>query len=975
MYCIYSGVIKMDRRTPLKSGHVLALGGESYTLERLVGFGSNAFVYLAAYQDNLERDKAHTVYIKELFPYHPNGEVSRDVTGALVHTQKAEAFFELHKKSFLRGNACHLEMQSIRADLTGGNFNTYEKNGTLYTILGNSNGETLQDAIKKDATLHTLPGIISCLLGVLDALEVFHNNGFLHLDISPDNILLLPPATDGGDRRRAFLIDYNSAWNLSLLAENEAYFSIKEHYSAPELRLRDKKAIAPATDLFSICAIFFECLTGHALDFSDVYKGELRVDANAKLLAGVCATAVEKAVAIMRKGLKLPPKQRYQSVQSLRNDLNELNRRIAGVGITHAALWEASRSGFRTRIGEDARYKYISTEGELFSCNVKTENGEIVPIYEALHQTGNSHIELTGSGGMGKTTALLMLWKEGTAAYSASRPVPVYVPLYRYKAGVIPFIKGCLLERLKFDESTAKVEDALRALDRLLDTPVCGEPSVLLLLDGLNETTWDAQGLLSEVDELAAKKGVKIVLTSRYKSTLPCLTHVEIQPLSEEEIEHYLLRRNVLCPSDATLRALITNPMMLCMYASVSGAAEKPVSIGSANELAGLFTDNLLRTYQNMVVEDDAEQYRAEYAVHFLLPEIVFHMGRYKKNFLTPNEVYAPVKRCFALLTKKRFRRAYTKYIGKSKLIKGNSSTAEEWFHGMLDTLLCKKLALVSCDEGDGFRLAHQNYFDHFMSEYNLRQKKLRAAGIRMAFPYAILCGALAVLLALNAGKLAGYLPLAYPRTTQERTSTENAMTALADSLSRLGMQLQNDAAMLDAAKKGYAAFITAQERFCSRNDALVQTPYTESEIELYTPHNSPIPTELLCMLLNSPNTYGAFSKSMMDNLEAVLSYESIYPEKDRLEVISLYEQYLESYADGCYLSLQRVLVPLSDEARKPVYDALPYIAVFGGLFASKPPNQDEYTLKTALESEGVRLEEIKNALAGYGLPEKENVP
>ncbi|MCD8327415.1 MAG: hypothetical protein LUC90_12310 [Lachnospiraceae bacterium] len=45
------------------------------------------------------------------------------------------------------------------------------------------------------------------LIKILDALDCFHQNGFLHLDISPDNILLL--------KEDALLIDYNSVWSLN----------------------------------------------------------------------------------------------------------------------------------------------------------------------------------------------------------------------------------------------------------------------------------------------------------------------------------------------------------------------------------------------------------------------------------------------------------------------------------------------------------------------------------------------------------------------------------------------------------------------------------------------------------------------------------------------------------------------------------------------------------------------------------------
>jgi serine/threonine protein kinase len=114
--------------------------------------------------------------------------------------------------------------------MTGVNINSYEKNGTLYTVLGNSNGETLESAVKGGKITSSLSGILACMLGIIDALDVFHRSGFLHLDVSPDNLLLMPQNEGGDDRyRRMILIDYNSAWRISDFRENtNVYFSVKE---------------------------------------------------------------------------------------------------------------------------------------------------------------------------------------------------------------------------------------------------------------------------------------------------------------------------------------------------------------------------------------------------------------------------------------------------------------------------------------------------------------------------------------------------------------------------------------------------------------------------------------------------------------------------------------------------------------------------------------------------------------------------
>ena len=313
----------MDIRTPLNAGAELRLGDTLYAIEDMMGYGSNAFVYKAAYCDNLQPDKTHTVLIKELFPYHPNGLITRGEDGWIVCDEDAAESYAHHKNSFMRGNAAHLDFSSVRADMTNVNINSYEMNGTVYTIVGDSNGETLEAAAKRGEVTGSLAEVVRHIITVLDALDVFHTHGLLHLDISPDNILLMPEI-GGRSYRRAMLIDYNSVWSVKELPESAASFSVKESYSAPEVRLQDSSAISPASDLFSVCAIFFEFLRGEPLDFALLYSGAKEPFEETPLLSGIPAKAASMALMIVKKGLRLSPGRRYQSVLELKVDLIEL---------------------------------------------------------------------------------------------------------------------------------------------------------------------------------------------------------------------------------------------------------------------------------------------------------------------------------------------------------------------------------------------------------------------------------------------------------------------------------------------------------------------------------------------------------------------------------------------------------------------------------------------------------------------------
>lgn len=176
-------------------------------------------------------------------------------------------------------------------------------------------------------------------------------------------------------------------------------------------------------------------------------------------------------------------------------------------GITHSSLWEASTLYYRNMVDSNPVFSYLKDSAMLKS-----------PIASSMLYENRQSI-MIGSGGIGKTTALLAIWKNGIQTYNPKEAIPVYIPLYNYKNGTIPYIKGVLLEKLKFDESISTVNDAIHALSRLLDTPIESKtdtkPSILLLLDGLNEVSGQIRSLLVEIEELSKIMGVSILLTSR----------------------------------------------------------------------------------------------------------------------------------------------------------------------------------------------------------------------------------------------------------------------------------------------------------------------------------------------------------------------------------------------------------------------------------------------------------------------------
>ena len=187
------------------AGEILRLGGVDYRLESVEGCGGSAVVYRAVYEDELNRGCFHQVLVKELFPYDPRGMIYRGEAGEVCCRPGAEERMEVCRRLFLQGNQVNLELLARLPEEISGNLNSYEAYGTFYSVLSVHGGRTLEEMLEAGGPCG-LKEAAEWMTWILDGLECFHRHRTLHLDISPDNILML--------KNRALLIDYNSVWQM-----------------------------------------------------------------------------------------------------------------------------------------------------------------------------------------------------------------------------------------------------------------------------------------------------------------------------------------------------------------------------------------------------------------------------------------------------------------------------------------------------------------------------------------------------------------------------------------------------------------------------------------------------------------------------------------------------------------------------------------------------------------------------------------
>ena len=225
----------------LKEGTVL---DERFVIGEVIGSGGFGITYKGE-----NRRLGMPVAIKEFFCREymtRNTDVSDTVE---VDADSRERFVK-EKERFLK------EARALR-DFSGEDgvvqvLDYFDENGTAYIVMRHIDGITLWEYVKRNGRMEP-EMLFRKMKPLMKTLERIHKSGIVHRDISPDNIMILE---DGS----LCLIDFGAAYRYSEDTKSYVVLS-KAGYSAPEQYRKDGK-IGPASDVYSLCATIWFCLTG-----------------------------------------------------------------------------------------------------------------------------------------------------------------------------------------------------------------------------------------------------------------------------------------------------------------------------------------------------------------------------------------------------------------------------------------------------------------------------------------------------------------------------------------------------------------------------------------------------------------------------------------------------------------------------------------------------------------------------------------
>lgn len=929
----------------LKRGSRLTLGGTDYITDGVMGSGSNAVVYGAYYYDNINPEYRHKALLKELFPYDKDDRIRRGADGGVECADDARDYFELHMRSFLHGNDAHLNIMSENANEVSLNLNTYRANGTYYTIMAYSEGCTLD---KLDISEWSLRERIILIQKIIDAAEIFHKSGLLHLDISPDNIFILThPENKTVDSMRVALIDYNSAFSGEELADpaTDICYSVKGAYTAPEIRVKERESVTAASDMFSLTAIAYEIVTGSSLSWDEV-RGAMRGEPLKRLTeasAGLSAAVTKQLIYVIRRGLKLPPQFRYQNARQLRQGLDELLERIDCRGVSHGALWEASRAEYK-------RSAFFAPPARKLRLVIEAEDGgegyEYPTSYLKLAEDAalrNEDRMLVGGIGSGKTTLLRGIWGELCADYSSDSPICMYITLSEYiPAADGDFIINHIAETLNRAAVNKTASDG-GTKESLRGIIASGKIRLLILLDSLNEAYGDISPLIKEIKLLGSYKGVSLIVSdsvdNRARSSLTAFRLYRILPPDDESIEEFLGDGAKQLPGDGTkqfprdglgdkainagavikaLDADVRNPLLLTLYAkTLSSAAVKPELI-TADLIIGEYLDALKENRIGLFDANETEKLRTEYIFDYTLPAIALEMKRKKRAKLKSDEMLAVLTADYKRMLSRGFNKVCPDFTGKSRQILQGISNGAEWSDYAVNGILCRELGLIYIDGSFDYAAVNEKIISRLSDTAAKTARKLRVRHLSVVVPIL----AVFILTAAAVGGLI-YTKSPFPGGGEETRVFDEAFTALQREYGKYLMLMLYESRLTDdkytdgAINGDETAYLSILEN-AERADNIIDRYERTREPEHYyaylpvgrVPFTSTEYAELFNMFYSTID----YNKNAIERYTDIMNPASDYSQSYKYEAKNALKGYNEASNNYCYLMLRLIICGIKSD-------------------------------------------------------------
>lgn len=261
--------------------------GGKWHLDRVIGVGGMAAVYEATHRNR------NRVAIKLLHPILSLDEGTR-------HRFLREGYVA----NTIRHDGA---VQVLDDDMT--------EEGVAFLVMELLQGETVEHRMDRKGGVLEIHEAMEIVEQLLDVLCVAHDQGVVHRDIKPDNLFL----TDDG---RLKVLDFGIArlHQGDTQATRAGSFMGTPAYCAPEQARGRWDEVDARTDLFSVGATLFACLTGTHVHPAETSSEQLAlaIGATARSLGDALPQAPAELVQFVDRALRYDKADRFQSARAMK---------------------------------------------------------------------------------------------------------------------------------------------------------------------------------------------------------------------------------------------------------------------------------------------------------------------------------------------------------------------------------------------------------------------------------------------------------------------------------------------------------------------------------------------------------------------------------------------------------------------------------------------------------------------------------
>jgi serine/threonine protein kinase len=258
-----------------------------YDVEREIGKGGNARIYLARHPDG------HSVALKIL---HPELLVSVAADRFLREIQVTSQLSHPHIARLLDSG---------------------ERDWLVFYVMTYAAGPTLREYLAQQQRL-SVSEAVKLAGEMLSALEHAHGHGFIHRDVKPENIVLSPQG--------AVLLDFGIARAVSASGKDRLTRSGiavgTSTYMSPE-QISALQEIDHRSDLYSLGCVLYECLAGQPpfINRNEAVVLQLHLTQQAPDLRALRPEIPGVIAAAIGRALAKTPEERWNSASAMRDAL------------------------------------------------------------------------------------------------------------------------------------------------------------------------------------------------------------------------------------------------------------------------------------------------------------------------------------------------------------------------------------------------------------------------------------------------------------------------------------------------------------------------------------------------------------------------------------------------------------------------------------------------------------------------------